>query len=66
VSVHDITGPGHNRWPTIVVDQNWPPGMSGGPLFSENGNVVGIVSRGSPEFSSGVWIQKIPQLHVMT
>jgi len=66
VSVHDIAGPGHNRWPTIIVDQDWPPGMSGGPIFNENGNVVGIVSRGSPEFSSGVWIQKIPQLQVRT
>jgi serine protease Do len=64
VSVHETTGPGHSRWPTIVVDQDWPPGMSGGPIFNEHGGVVGIVSRGGPGFSCGVWIQKAPQFAV--
>ena len=33
-------------WPTIAVDVRWRGGMSGGPVFNENGEVVGIVSRG--------------------
>jgi len=59
LSVHEVTGPGHNKWPTIVVDQDWPPGMSGGPVFNEHGKVVAVVSRGGPGFSSGVWLQKV-------
>lgn len=33
-------------WPTFRVEANWPGGMSGGPVFSEAGNVVGLVSTG--------------------
>ena len=29
----------------FVVDSDWPPGMSGGPVFNRDGEVVGIVSR---------------------
>jgi serine protease Do len=61
-SVHEIFGPGHSRWPTFIVDQDWPPGMSGGPVFSESGKVVGVVSRGGAGFSSAVWVQKVPHL----
>lgn len=34
-----------NPTPVIEVVANWPPGMSGGPVFNEHGEVVGIVSR---------------------
>ena len=34
-------------WPIIRIDANWPGGMSGGPVFNEAGNVVGVVSTGS-------------------
>jgi serine protease Do len=33
-------------WPQFRADADWPAGMSGGPIFNENGNVVGIVSTG--------------------
>jgi len=33
-------------WPIIRVNANWPGGMSGGPVFNENGHVIGIVSTG--------------------
>jgi serine protease Do len=33
-------------WPLIRVDQEWPAGMSGGPVFNSAGNVIGVVSAG--------------------
>lgn len=33
-------------WPIVRVAANWPGGMSGGPVFNEGGNVVGLVSMG--------------------
>lgn len=33
-------------WPRIHVEAEWPGGMSGGPVFNEDGNVVAIVSSG--------------------
>jgi serine protease Do len=33
-------------WPMIRVNANWPHGMSGGPVFDEDGHVIGIVSTG--------------------
>lgn len=39
--------PGSGRpWPQIRVDADWPGGMSGGPVFNEDGHVVGLVSAG--------------------
>lgn len=39
--------PGRARpWPLIRVDADWPSGMSGGPVFNEEGHVVGLVSAG--------------------
>jgi serine protease Do len=52
-------GPGHNRWPTIEVNCDWPSGLSGGPIFSEDGFVVGIVSRSGIGVGCGVWLQRI-------
>ena len=53
-------------WPTITVDANWKGGMSGGPVFNENGEVVGIVSRGVDSgddvrpWSSALWLEALP------
>jgi serine protease Do len=53
-------------WPTITVDADWKSGMSGGPVFNENGDVVGIVSRGvdsgdeSQPWSSALWLEPLP------
>jgi serine protease Do len=33
-------------WPVIRVAAEWPGGMSGGPVFNETGNVIGVVSSG--------------------
>ncbi|KTE39790.1 MULTISPECIES: S1 family peptidase [unclassified Sphingopyxis] len=33
-------------WPMLRIDANWPGGMSGGPVFNEQGHVIGIVSAG--------------------
>lgn len=34
-----------NEPPAIETTCNWPSGMSGGPVFDRNGNVIGIVSK---------------------
>jgi hypothetical protein len=53
-------------WPTITVDADWKGGMSGGPVFNENGEVVGIVCRGvhsgnqSRPWSSALWLEALP------
>lgn len=31
--------------PVVFVDSDWPGGMSGGPVFADNGQVIGVVSR---------------------
>jgi serine protease Do len=58
----------HDRkvWPTITVDAHWRGGMSGGPVFNEDGEVVGIVSRGvnaddkSQAWSTALWLEALP------
>jgi serine protease Do len=37
---------GTNPTPVIEVETNWRNGMSGGPVFNQRGDVIGIVSRG--------------------
>ncbi|TBU77189.1 S1 family peptidase [Phytopseudomonas daroniae] len=34
-----------NKTPVFVVESDWPSGMSGGPVFNRDGEVVGMVSR---------------------
>lgn len=34
-----------NKTPVFEVEADWPSGMSGGPIFNETGNVIGVVSR---------------------
>jgi len=53
-------------WPTITVEAAWKGGMSGGPVFNENGEVVGIVSRGidaydgTEAWSSALRLEALP------
>lgn len=41
-------GRGNDPTPVIEVEANWPSGMSGGPVFNDCGEVIGIVSRSLP------------------
>jgi serine protease Do len=42
-----------NPTPAFEVEADWPSGMSGGPVFNCQGEVVGVVSRGlSPDEQS--------------
>jgi len=41
-------------WPRVNVDSDWPGGMSGGPVFNQAGNVVGIVSSGIGAVGVGI------------
>ena len=44
VAVHS-SGRGKSRpGPVFEVESDWPPGMSGGPVFNSAGQVIGIVS----------------------
>lgn len=43
-------------WPLIRVSQEWPGGMSGGPVFNEAGNVIGVVSSGVGDVGSATFL----------
>ncbi|MHC8401504.1 S1 family peptidase [Pseudomonas sp. MDT1-17] len=45
VAVHPHGVTTSNPSPVFEVESDWPPGMSGGPVFNRAGEVVGIVSR---------------------
>lgn len=45
VDVHP-KGVRNHRTPLIEVEANWPPGMSGGPVFNQHGEVIASVSFG--------------------
>ena len=47
IEVKDKWDQENKIWPTLTVDVQWASGMSGGPVLNENGEVVGIVSRGA-------------------
>jgi serine protease Do len=42
-----------NPKPVIEVEADWPGGMSGGPVFNESGEVVGLVSLSIAPEKSG-------------
>lgn len=39
--------------PGFEVEANWPPGMSGGPVFNRHGEVIGVVSSSLPSSDMG-------------
>jgi serine protease Do len=57
IEIERADGTRGRPWPQFRVEGDWPAGMSGGPIFNENGNVVGIVSTGivGQEVSSGTY-----------
>lgn len=45
VAIHEDGVSRSNPTPVFEVESDWPGGMSGGPVFNRNGEVVGMVSR---------------------
>lgn len=39
--------------PGFEVEANWPSGMSGGPVFNQRGQVIGVVSSSLPPSDEG-------------
>lgn len=61
------SGREHRPWPTLAVDSQWPGGMSGGPVFNQDGEVIGLVSSSDEPGSDGAqsyafWFAPIPGL----
>lgn len=54
VAVHADGVSSSNPTPVIEVKGDWPSGMSGGPVFNMQGNVIGLVSRSLRSDESGV------------
>lgn len=58
-------------WPTIELKANWRSGMSGGPLFNEAGEIVGLVSSSLEPDESGygvglaLWFAGFPIMRLM-
>lgn len=45
VAIHERGVSRSNPTPVFEVESDWPGGMSGGPVFNRDGEVVGMVSR---------------------
>ena len=45
VAIHEEGASLSNPTPVFEVETDWPGGMSGGPVFNRNGEVIGLVSR---------------------
>jgi serine protease Do len=45
VALHPNGTSRSNPTPVFEVESDWPPGMSGGPVFNRRGDVIGMVSR---------------------
>lgn len=58
-------------WPTIELKANWRSGMSGGPLFNEAGEIVGLVSSSIEPDETGygvgfaLWFGGFPILNLI-
>nr|QDF38817.1 trypsin-like peptidase domain-containing protein [Bradyrhizobium symbiodeficiens] len=58
----------HRPWPTFSVNGLWPPsGMSGGPVFNQDGEVIGLVSSSDEPGSDNAqsyafWFAPMPAL----
>lgn len=58
-------------WPIIELKANWRSGMSGGPLFNDAGEIVGLVSSSlEPDESGygvgfGLWFAGFPIMRLM-
>jgi len=67
-ALHPIQSGGHSRWPTIEIEATCRSGMSGGPVFAEDGTVIGVVSRSveptseTPGHVSAVWLARAVQM----
>ena len=46
VEVQPANGSSSRPWPVFRVEANWPGGMSGGPVFNQDGLAIGLVSTG--------------------
>lgn len=57
-----------NPSPVFEVEADWPSGMSGGPVFNQQGEVVGVVSRSlAPDGEKkgvgyAIWLSRIPEI----
>lgn len=61
IDLNPVYDPAQRRAPELFVDKFWPPGMSGGPVFNESAEVIGIVSKGGEDWSRALWLQRLPQ-----
>jgi len=71
VAVHP-EGLGSSRpWPILELRANWRSGMSGGPLFNEAGEIIGLVSssiepdENGPGVGFGLWFGGFPIQRVL-
>ena len=48
--------------PVIEVEAKWPSGMSGGPVFNEHGQVIGLVSRSWSDVGYAACFSMMPWL----
>lgn len=56
VAVHHSGLNASRPWPTLELRANWRSGMSGGPLFNEEGEIIGLVSSSIEPNESGVGV----------
>lgn len=52
----------NNPTPVIEVQAKWPPGMSGGPVFNEYGQVIAVVSRAWSDVGYAACLSMMPWL----
>ncbi|RJE87145.1 S1 family peptidase [Paracoccus onubensis] len=55
IDIVHANGDSSQPWPKLHVNADWPGGMSGGPVFNEAGNVIGLVSAGMGSVSTATW-----------